>query len=114
MTNNSNSTNGTLPVEGWYPVARQTQRWWNGERWSDDVTHHGRKTTVSALRRSATYMMWIWVSLGIVAWLAYIVLSVINGSSTAFALASLPLFGTVVIIVSTIYVTKLKAVLPPA
>jgi len=98
---------------GWYEVARQTQRWWDGHRWGEDVMGQGRRTTVTAVRRAAVRMQWAAVVIGIVAWAAFLALSLSFGVSAAFALAALPLLGSAAIVFAAIAGSRLIAALPP-
>lgn len=98
---------------GWYEVHRQTQRWWDGRQWTEDIMHHGRRTTASAVRTSTTRMQWAWVGLGITAWAAFLIFSLSFGVSAAFALALLPVTGTAAIVTSAITGSRLIAALPP-
>ncbi|MFJ6534187.1 hypothetical protein [Microbacterium sp. NPDC091662] len=98
---------------GWYEVARQTQRWWDGHRWGEDVMRQGRRTTVTAVRQAAIRMQWAAVVIGTVAWVAFLVLSFSFGASAAFALAGLPLFGSAAIVFAAIAGSRLIAALPP-
>jgi hypothetical protein len=98
---------------GWYSVARRTERWWDGSHWTEDANHHGRRTTATAVRRSATRMMWIWVAVGSAAWVIFLVLSFAFGVSTALALAVLPVAGSAAIVASSIVGSRLIAALPP-
>ncbi len=98
---------------GWYEVARQTQRWWDGHRWGEDVMRQGRRTTVTEVRRGAMRMQWATVVIGIAAWTVFLVLSFSFGVSAAFALAVLPLFGSAAIVFAAIAGSRLIAALPP-
>ena len=98
---------------GWYEVARQTQRWWDGRRWGEDVMRQGRRTTVTAVRRAAVRMQWVAVAIGIVAWVAFLALSFSFGVSAAFALAALPVAGSIAIVFAAIAGSRLIAALPP-
>lgn len=98
---------------GWYEVARQTQRWWDGHHWGEDVVRQGRPTTVTAVRRATTRMQRATVVIGIVAWAAFLALSFSFGVSAAVALAVLPLFGSAAIVFAAIAGSRLIAALPP-
>ena len=106
--------NAAMPTgAGWYEVARQTQRWWDGHRWGEDVMRQGRRTTVTEVRRGATRMQWATVVIGIAAWVVFLALSFSFGVSAAFALAVLPLFGSAAIVFGAIAGSRLIAALPP-
>ncbi|MFJ4997897.1 DUF2510 domain-containing protein [Microbacterium sp. NPDC088619] len=98
---------------GWYDVHRRTQRWWDGRQWTENVIHHGRPTTATALRAATTRMQWMWVGVGVVAWVAFLVFSFAFGPSAAFALALLPVAGTAAIVASAITGSRLIAAVPP-
>lgn len=103
------------PVEpGWYVVAPRTQRSWDGTRWTDDVIHHDRPMTATALRQRTTRMMWAWVAIGVVAWVTFLVMLVAFGPGAAVPLAVLPLAGTAAIVAVSLSGSRLIAALPPA
>lgn len=98
---------------GWYHVHRRTDRWWDGSQWTENVMHHGRSTTATALRAATTRMQWIWVGVGVVAWVAFLASSFAFGPSAAFALALLPVAGTAAIVASAVTGSRLIAAVPP-
>jgi len=99
---------------GWYPVARDLQRWWDGTSWTDELTHRGRRTTVTAARRSASFARWAWVAVGVVAWVIFLTLSATMGVSTAFVLMPFPVIGTGAILFGAIAGGRMLRALPPS
>lgn len=55
----------------------------------------------------------MWVGVGVVAWVAFLVFSFAFGLSTAFALAALPVAGTAAIVAAPITGSRLIAAVPP-
>ena len=98
---------------GWYDVHRRTQRWWDGRQWTENVIHHGRPITATALRTATTRMQRTWVGVGVVAWAAFLVFSFAFGASAAFALALLPVAGTAAIVAAAITGSRLIVAVPP-
>ncbi|MFT4258223.1 DUF2510 domain-containing protein [Microbacterium sp.] len=105
---------GLDPVApGWYQVHRRTQRWWDGQQWTENVIHHGRARTATELRTATRRMQWLWVAVGVAAWVVFLVFSFGFGSSTAFVLAGLPVVGSAAIVVGVITGSRLIAAVPP-
>lgn len=98
---------------GWYRLARNTHRWWDGTRWTEDMIHHGRQTTVTDLRRAAVRMQWALIAFGVVGWLLYLSLVIAVGSSAAVALVLLPVAGSVAIVFGAVAGSRLVAALAP-
>lgn len=98
---------------GWYDVHRSTQRWWDGGQWTENVLHHGRPMSATALRATTTRMLWLWVGVGVAAWVTFLVCSFSFGLSAAFALALVPVAGSAAIVAAAITGSRLIAAVPP-